>query len=106
MISSVTNSLAALAELPAASGEAPGARASRGAGTPLRLGASHGLSSATVTRLTEQWRDDAKRFGQRSLRKLPRQGHTAELDSAGAVGRGRKRVGGTSPSASCGRSSL
>jgi putative transposase len=31
------------------------------------LGASHGLSSATVTRLTEQWRDDAKRFGQRSL---------------------------------------
>ena len=70
------------------------------------LGASHGLSSATVTRLTEQWRDDAKRFGQRSLRKLPRQGHTAELDSAGAVGRGRKRVGGTSPSASCGRSSL
>ena len=49
MISSVTNSLAALAELPAASGEAPGARASRGAGTPLRLGASHGLA-AGVTR--------------------------------------------------------
>ena len=48
MISSVTNSLAALAELPAASGEAPGARASRGAGTPLRLGASHGLAAGVA----------------------------------------------------------
>jgi len=39
-------------------------------------------------------------------RKLPRQGHQALLDSAGVEGRGRKREGGTRPSASCGRSSL
>src|SRR5215471_12158395 len=40
------------------------------------------------------------------FRKLPRQGHQALLDAGGVEGRGRKRVGGMRPSASCGRSSL
>jgi hypothetical protein len=31
------------------------------------LGTSHGLSAATVTRLTEQWKDDARAFAARSL---------------------------------------
>jgi putative transposase len=31
------------------------------------LGTSHGLSAATITRLTEQWKDDAKTFAARSL---------------------------------------
>jgi putative transposase len=32
------------------------------------LGAGHGLSAATITRLTEQWKHDATKFGQRSLK--------------------------------------
>ena len=48
MISSVTNSLALLAELPAAPGETPGARASAGAGAPLRLGACHGPAAGVA----------------------------------------------------------
>ena len=47
MISSVTNSLAALAELPAAP-ETPGAHPSTGAGTLLRLGACQGLPVGVV----------------------------------------------------------
>ncbi len=31
------------------------------------LGTSHGLSAATITRLTEQWKDDARAFAARSL---------------------------------------
>jgi len=31
------------------------------------LGSSHGLSASTITRLTEQWKDDVKTFGKRSL---------------------------------------
>jgi transposase-like protein len=31
------------------------------------LGTSHGLSAASITRLTTQWQDDATAFGQRSL---------------------------------------
>jgi putative transposase len=31
------------------------------------LGTSHGLSAATINRLTSQWQDDAKAFGKRSL---------------------------------------
>jgi putative transposase len=31
------------------------------------LGTSHGLSAATITRLTEQWKDDARAFTARSL---------------------------------------
>jgi transposase-like protein len=31
------------------------------------LGTSHGLSAATINRLTSQWQDDATAFGQRSL---------------------------------------
>jgi hypothetical protein len=42
MISSVTNSLAALAELPAAPGETPGAHASVGVRSPPRLASSRG----------------------------------------------------------------
>jgi hypothetical protein len=30
------------------------------------LGTGHGLSAATITRLTEQWKHDAMKFGQRS----------------------------------------
>jgi hypothetical protein len=29
------------------------------------LGTGHGLSAATITRLTEQWKHDATKFGQR-----------------------------------------
>ncbi len=36
-------------------------------------------------------------------RKHPGQGHHALLDAGGVVGRGRNRVGGMSPSDSCGR---
>jgi transposase-like protein len=32
------------------------------------LGTGHGLSAATITRLTEQWKHDATKFGQRSLK--------------------------------------
>ncbi len=32
------------------------------------LGTSHGLSAATINRLTTQWQDDAKAFGKRSLK--------------------------------------
>jgi transposase-like protein len=32
------------------------------------LGTSHGLSAATVGRLTEQWKDDAAAFNKRSLK--------------------------------------
>jgi hypothetical protein len=31
------------------------------------LGTSHGLSAATITRMTEQWKDDARAFAARSL---------------------------------------
>jgi putative transposase len=34
---------------------------------PAFLGTSHGLSAATITRLTEQWKDDARAFAARSL---------------------------------------
>jgi transposase-like protein len=34
------------------------------------LGTSHGLSAATITRLTEQWQHDAKAFANRSLAKV------------------------------------
>jgi putative transposase len=32
------------------------------------LGSSQGLSASTIIRLTEQWKDDAKAFGMRSLK--------------------------------------
>jgi putative transposase len=32
------------------------------------LGTGHGLSASVITRLTEQWRDDARKFGQRPLK--------------------------------------
>jgi len=64
-------------------------------------------------RIERLWRQEGLKVPARQpkrsrlwLRKLPRQGHHAELDSAGAGGRGRKRVGGIRPSASCGRRSL
>jgi transposase-like protein len=31
------------------------------------LGSGHGLSAPTITRLTEQWKDDAEAFNARSL---------------------------------------
>jgi putative transposase len=36
------------------------------------LGTSHGLSAATITRMTEQWKDDARAFAARSLAEVDR----------------------------------
>jgi putative transposase len=44
------------------------------------LGTSHGLSAATITRLTEQWKDDARAFADKAIKaaKAFAAGHSAK----------------------------